>query len=126
MRVVLLGPYPPPHGGVQSHLVALRDFLQQNGMTCSVINITSTRRPDGDGIYYPRHALQVARLLVQRRRDIIHLHVGGDLTYRLLALGLFCCLLPGSKTVFTLHSGWYPMSTAGRTARWTTLRGFVL
>ena len=27
MRVLQLGPYPPPHGGVQTNLVAIRAFL---------------------------------------------------------------------------------------------------
>ncbi len=29
MRVLQLGPYPPPHGGVQSNLVAIRPGLYQ-------------------------------------------------------------------------------------------------
>ena len=29
MRVVQLGPYPPPHGGVQTNLVAIREYLRR-------------------------------------------------------------------------------------------------
>ena len=28
MRVLLLGPYPPPHGGVQANLAAIRELVQ--------------------------------------------------------------------------------------------------
>jgi glycogen(starch) synthase len=126
MRVLLLGPYPPPHGGVQTNLVAIREYLRKHGITCSVINLTRFRKPDGDDVYYPANALQLAWRLVRLRFDILHLHIGGDLTLRLLALGLFCSLIPSSKTVLTFHSGGYPSSPQGKTARPGAFRGFVL
>ena len=126
MRVVQLGPYPPPHGGVQTNLVAIRDYLRRNGHLCDVINLTRFRREDADGVYYPAGAAELMRLLWRLPADILHLHFGGDLTSRLLGLALFCTLLPGRKTVLTFHSGGYPGSPAGRTAAPATLRGLVL
>ena len=46
MKVLLFGPYPPPHGGVQTHLVALRDFLQRRNIECGVVNLTRFRQAD--------------------------------------------------------------------------------
>ena len=126
MRVVQLGPYPPPHGGVQTNLVAIREYLRRHGHTCDAINLTRFRREDADGVYYPTGAAALMRLLWRLPADIVHLHFGGDLTPRLLGLALFCTLLPGRKTVLTFHSGGYPGSPAGRTAAPATLRGFVL
>jgi glycosyltransferase involved in cell wall biosynthesis len=126
MKVVQLGPYPPPHGGVQTNLVAIRDYLRRHGHTCDAINLTRFRREDADGVYYPVGAAALMRLLWRLPADIVHLHFGGDLTPRLLGLALFCTLLPGRKTVLTFHSGGYPGSPAGRTAAPATLRGFVL
>jgi glycogen synthase len=126
MKVVLLGPYPPPHGGVQTNLVAIRECLRDRQVSCDVINLTRYRRPDAEGIYYPTNPLEVAWLLVRGRYDIIHLHVGGELKPRLLALCFLCSLLPWAKTVLTFHSGGYPSSGPGRTARRMSLRGFVL
>lgn len=125
MRVLLLGPYPPPHGGVQTNLVAIRDFLRGRGIHCSVINLTRFRRADADDVYYPRSALEVLRLLLRLPYGIIHLHIGGEVTLRLLVLGLCCCLMPGARTVLTLHSGGYPSSRKGTAARRWTMRGFV-
>jgi len=125
MRVLLLGPYPPPHGGIQTHLVALRRFLRKLGIPCAVINITRFRRPNADQVYYPKNALQLALLLLRIRYDIIHLHLGGDLTWRLIGLCLVCSLLPWAKVVFTFHSGGYPVSPAGRKPRPATLRGIA-
>jgi glycogen synthase len=126
MRVLQLGPYPPPHGGVQTNLVAIRQFLLERGIPCAVINLTRHRRPEADEVYYPKSAVELARLLLLRLRyDIIHLHIGGHLSTRLLGLCLLSSLMPRSRAVLTFHSGGYPSSEAGRTARRWTLRGLV-
>lgn len=126
MRVLQIGPYPPPHGGVQTNLVAIRQFLLARGIPCAVINLTRYRKGDDDEVYYPKNTLQVLKLLARLQYDIIHLHIGGELKLRLLMLGLACCLLPRSKTVLTFHSGGYPLSEAGKSANPLTFRGFVL
>src|SRR5215831_12762369 len=125
MKVVQLGPYPPPHGGVQTNLVAIREHLRSNGHECDAINLTRFRRQDSDGVYYPAGAAELAKLLARLPADILHLHYGGDLTSRLLGLLGFCTALPGRKTVLTFHSGGYPASSAGRSASPGTLRGVL-
>lgn len=125
MRILQIGPYPPPQGGVQTHVVAVRRYLRRRGVPCAVINITRHRKPDSDEVYYPGSGFEVVRLLLQLRYDIIHLHFGGNLTSRLLALGFFCTLIPRRRVVLTFHSGGYPVSDEGRRAHRRTLRGFV-
>lgn len=114
MRVLLLGPYPPPQGGVQVNLVNIRECLLKLGHYCGVINITRHRKPEADEVYYPESAAGVIALLVKLRTGIIHLHIGGDLTLRLLVLGAVCSSLPWAKSVLTFHSGGYPSSDEGR------------
>lgn len=126
MRVLQLGPYPPPHGGVQSNLVAIRGFLLKRNIPCAVINITRHRKPEQDEVYYPKSSLQLLRLLFRLQYDIAHLHLGGMLTNRLLGLSLACCSIPGKKSVLTFHSGGYPSSPEGRKATTASLTGFVL
>jgi glycosyltransferase involved in cell wall biosynthesis len=126
MKILQLGPYPPPHGGVQTHVVALVDFLRQRGMTCDVVNLTRFRRPSENGIYYPSNAVGVAGHLFSHSYDIIHLHIGGRIWTRQLALALACFILPNTHCVFTFHSGGYPSSAEGRSANARTLRAFVL
>jgi glycosyltransferase involved in cell wall biosynthesis len=125
MRVLQLGPYPPPHGGVQTNLVAIRRYLLERGIPCQVINLTRFRDVSADGVYFPRNGLQVIWLLLRLRYDIIHLHIGGNVTTRLLALCLFCCLIPRKRTLLTFHSGGYPLSKEGRRASVRSLAGFV-
>jgi glycogen synthase len=126
MRVLLLGPYPPPHGGVQTNLVDIRSFLRKNGVPCAVINITRHRKADADEVYYPKGPLQTVQLLQRLPYDVIHLHIGGMLTNRLLALALVCTLRPKVKSVMTFHSGGFPSTPEGQSLGSSSFAGFVL
>ena len=126
MKVLQLGPYPPPHGGVQTHIVDLVAFLRAQGIECNVVNLTRFRGRSQNGIFYPSSAFEVLGHLMWHRYDIIHLHVGGRIWPQQLGLALVCCSLPGTKCIFTFHSGGYPSSPEGRSAHARTLRGFVL
>lgn len=126
MRVLQLGPYPPPHGGVQSNLVALRKFLRKQGIPCAVINITRHRQAEADEVYYPENAGQLIGLLWRLKYDILHLHLGGLLSRRLLGLGLVCASQPGTKAVMTFHSGGYPSTPEAQATGPDSFAGFVL
>lgn len=125
MRVLLLGPYPPPHGGVQTNLVAIRALLLERGMPCAVINLHRFRSGEGEQVYHPKTALGVLALLLRLRYDIVHLHIGGAVPGRLLLLSLLCCLMPRSKAVLTFHSGGYATAAEGKAAIPRSLRGLV-
>lgn len=125
-HVVQLGPYPPPHGGVQSNIVAIRTHLRSRGARATVINLTRFRRTDADDVFYPSSALELVRLLYRLHADVIHLHIGGNLTRRLLALGLLCCSLRSAMTVLTFHSGGFPGSPGGRRLSRYGFAAFVL
>lgn len=126
MRVLQLGAFPPPHGGVQTNLVAIRDYLRNRGIPCGVINLTRPLRTSADDVYYPSTGAGVLYLLLRLPADILHLHIGGNLTTRLLLLSLTCCVLPWKKVVLTFHSGGFPSSQRGQTLHAKTLAGFAL
>jgi glycogen synthase len=126
MRVLQLGPYPPPHGGVQSNLVAIRAYLRKQSIACAAINITRHRKPNADDVYYPGSAIELLMLLARLKYDILHLHLGGTLSQRLLRLALVCALQPGSKSVMTFHSGGYPSMPEAKALGPTSFAGFVL
>ena len=126
MTVLQLGPYPPPHGGVQTNIVAIRQHLRRHGMGAPVINLTRHRGQEADEVYYPRSATEVVKLLWSLPSDIIHVHIGGQLSGRLLALCLVCTLIPGKRVVLTFHSGGYPSWQRGRRTQALSFRNFVL
>lgn len=125
MRVLQLGPYPPPYGGVQVNLVAIRRGLRERGHECLVVNVTRHRKEERDEVYYPETPAQLLALLRRLRYDIIHLHVGGDVPLRLAALAFACATLGRGRSVLTFHSGGFPSSPEGLRARPASLRGFV-
>ena len=118
MKVVQIGPYPPPQGGVQSNICAIRKYLLEHGHHCAVFNITSNRSGTGEAVYHPRNAWQLLRLLVSFPADVLHLHIGiqtgSPFASRLILLGWVITLLPGRKTVFTFHSGGFSGSVHGK------------
>jgi glycosyltransferase involved in cell wall biosynthesis len=90
-----------------------------------VINLTRFRDRTTEEIIYPRNWMQTLWYLARLQYDIVHLHIGGGLTPRLLGLSLVCCLMPRSRAVLTFHSGGYPESEAGRSARAFSMRGVI-
>ena len=126
MRVLQLGPYPPPHGGVQTNLIAIRRYLLKRQIPCPVICIVRSTPAGEDDVYYPRTALQLLRLLFRLQYDIVHFHFGGNLSPRVVGLAAVCCLLPWAKPMMTFHSGGYPSSKQGQSTRRWTLRAIVL
>jgi glycogen synthase len=126
MRVLQLGPYPPPHGGVQTNLVAIRRYLLRRQIPCPVICIVRAIPVAEEDVYYPRTALQLLRMLFRLRYDVIHFHFGGNLSPRVVGLAAVCCLLPGVKAIMTFHSGGYPSSKPGRSTRRWSLRAIAL
>jgi glycosyltransferase involved in cell wall biosynthesis len=110
---------------VQTNLAAIRQLLLGQSIPNSVINITRHRKPEGDGVYYPKNTYQLLRLLRTVQYDIVHLHIGGNVTNRLLGLALVCCSWPGKKSVLTFHSGGYPSSPEGLKLHSHSIAAFV-
>jgi glycosyltransferase involved in cell wall biosynthesis len=125
MRVVQLGPYPPPHGGVQTNLVAIRQYLRSQGIPCSAINITRHRKVEEDDVYYPNGALELIWDLFRKRYDLVHLHIGGMVPLRVVLLGLVASAVPWAKSVLTFHSGGYPNSDQGKATDPRSLRALM-
>lgn len=126
MRVVQLGPYPPPHGGVQTNLVAIQDYLREHGHSCAVINITRHRKPECGDVYYPKNALELIWHLFRKRYDIVHLHVGGRIPLRVVALAFSATSVPWAKAILTLHSGGYPSFPEAQDLHKNSLLAFVM
>jgi glycosyltransferase involved in cell wall biosynthesis len=109
--------YPPPHGGVQTNVVAIHERLEERGVKSAVISMSRHRHAGIPNVYFPETAPAVARLLVSLPANVVHFHIGGDISNRLIGLAAFLNALPGRRTVLTLHSGGYPTSAQARETR---------
>lgn len=126
MRVLQLGPFPPPEGGVSRNILALRTQLRASGDGCSIL---VTARPERivpeEGVYHPSSAGALIGLLRSLDYDVLHLHVGGDITGRLIRLMAACCVLGKGQKVLTMHSGGFATSKEALTAKPASVRGAV-
>ncbi len=124
MHVLQLGPYPPPRGGVQTNMQAIQEELLENGHSSSIISITKSEViGDEENVYHPRHPLELLKLISTLKYDILHLHIGGGVPFRVQLLILMCGLIARGKSVMTFHSGGYPGSIEGQSAGYRTFRG---
>jgi glycogen(starch) synthase len=122
MKIVLVGPYPPPHGGISVHLYKVRQQLQKMGIRCRVVNVDPrawesdqyTKVSGGVGLFFKLFRFS-------RRGWTLHVHTNGhNLKSWLIALTAGLAGMSGPGNVLTLHSGLVPDYLAPRRlgARW--------
>jgi glycosyltransferase involved in cell wall biosynthesis len=126
MHVLQLGPYPPPEGGIHRNMLAIREDLWRAGHRCSIVATAKsskiTAEPD---VYHPGTPAQLLKLLVRLKYDVLHLHVGGELTPRVMSLILACGIIGRGKNVMTVHSGGFAVSAEAQNARRNSGKGFI-
>lgn len=123
MRIVQLGPMPPPHGGVATNMLAIHEALTSCGHRSTIVDVTNRKgRQVAANVLKPRSAFGLVKMLARLDCDIVHFHIGGDFSLKLAFLTLFCGLLPKKKSVVTFHSGGYARD-AVNTATPRSLRG---
>src|SRR5579863_3645365 len=97
MKILLIGPYPPPHGGVSVHVAGIYRQLLAAGVRCRALDTGRDRPGLRFGLVVLRHAWQGWTL---------HLHTNGhNWKSWLVALG---CGLAGQSSggcILSLHSG---------------------
>jgi glycogen(starch) synthase len=100
MRVLLIGPCPPPHGGISVHVSEIYQNLVASGVTCRVLDSSAGRPGRRFGLSVVRHAFEGWTL---------HLHTNGhNVKSWLLALGCGLAGQFGGASILTLHSGMAP------------------
>lgn len=125
-HIVQLGPYPPPEGGVSRNMIAIRDALRAQGDKCSiVVTVAGEATGEESDVRRPDSPFGLLRLLWSMRFDVLHLHIGGTVPIRVLALAFACTVLGRGRAVLTMHSGAFPQTPEAIAARPGTLSGFV-
>ncbi len=115
MRIVQLGPVPPPYGGVATNMLAIHRALIERGHESMMIDITNRKASAASTeVLKPRSAIELLRMLAGLKCDVVHYHIGGGFGIKLALLTLLCGLLPGKRSVVTFHSGGYARDAADR------------
>lgn len=100
MKVLLIGPHPPPHGGISVHVAGIHQHLTAAGITCRVLDMSRVRPGLTFLLTVLRHAVQGWTL---------HFHTNGH-NQKSWLLALACGLAGQSRAgcLLTLHSGMVP------------------
>ncbi len=117
LRVVQLGSYPFANRGARSNVLTIHERLLARGHDSVVIDLTPHQRTKQPGVHHPRTYRELAALLRATPADVLHVHMGGVLNFRKLALAAIVNKLPAAKKVCTLHLGGQDKPTKSLQAR---------
>lgn len=98
MKIVLVGPYPPPIGGISIHMKRVASHLKEQGWACDIYDESNgSSRPEG---VYPIHSYKYFMLRFPLiKGDLFHFHSISK-SFRIM-LALFKIF--GKKIVLTVH-----------------------
>lgn len=109
MRVLLIGDYPPPMGGVSVHVQRLHTVLRGRGVEVAGVDIGQGARP-APGTRKARSAGALIAALAQEPAAVTHLHTSGN-NARAFQVAAAVGLMRGAgrgPLMATLHSGLLP------------------
>lgn len=118
MRVLLVGDYPPPHGGVAVHVQQLHGFLRERGVESAVLNIGKGGRAD-PGVISVRTPTQYGTRLAGFLREgwTVHVHTSGNNPKSWMVAATAGVRAPRAPRIITLHSGLLPDYLAASLSR---------
>lgn len=118
MRVLLVGDYPPPHGGVAVHVQQLHRYLREHGVEARVLDIGKGGRPAPD-VFPVRGVARFGSRLAGFLADgwTVHVHTSGNNPKSWLLAAVAGVPWPRAPRVVTLHSGLLPDYLAASPAR---------
>src|SRR5438477_10202011 len=78
MKVLFVGPYPPPHGGISVHVWSAHALRKRAGHQSSVLNI-DPRAPESNAYIKISSARDLTRELVRHVVNdwVLHVHTNG-------------------------------------------------
>ncbi len=99
MKVLIIGPYPPPYGGISVHIKRMKSYLERHQVRTLVYNEDNSYHLSSDGVI----ALKSYKLFLFKlpfiKSDIFHFHtISKNIR---MVLGFYSLL--GKKIVLTIH-----------------------
>jgi glycosyltransferase involved in cell wall biosynthesis len=101
--LALIGPYPPPYGGISIHLKRLAPLLEREGIRWTHYNISSSTAAGRNvrSVYRFRRAWLAALAFTARER-VLHFHAPDDVLARSVSLPV--TRLRGCKVIHSFHN----------------------
>ncbi len=109
MKILILGCYPPPYGGVSIHIERLSRYLI-NSDNVTVLGSTSTDPKCNFVERWNGRLVDILNKLMSRNYDIIHDHTQYYQFHSIISsiLFLLIMIMTRSRWVLTIHDGTYP------------------
>jgi glycogen synthase len=110
LKVLLVGPYPPPHGGISIHVWNARAILRRQGVPCQVLNV-DPRAPESNEYIKISGGVGLAVHLARYCANgwTVHTHISGHTPKSwLIALASGIAAQMGAGGILTIHSGLCP------------------
>jgi glycosyltransferase involved in cell wall biosynthesis len=112
IKVLLIGDYPPPYGGIAIHVQSLSNALNENCFDYEIFNIGESRKEKNSSYIsvYNGFDLLLKLMIYRPGASHMHLHTNGhnEKSWILIFFcGLFASLL-GLNRILTIHSGMAP------------------
>src|SRR5438552_3617924 len=115
MKVLFVGPYPPPHGGISVHVWSAHALMKRAGQQSNVLNV-DTRARESDAYIKVSGAFDFTRQLVRHAWDewVLNVHTNGH-NPKSWWVALVCGMAGqlGSGATLTIHSGLAPAYIRG-------------
>ena len=110
MKVLFVGPYPPPHGGISVHVWSAHTLMKQAELQSNVLNV-DPRAPESDAYIKISGGFTLIRELIRHVWNdwALNVHTNGH-NRKSWALALACGIAAqfGQDATVTLHSGLAP------------------
>src|SRR5215468_6342121 len=110
MKVLFVGPYPPPHGGISVHVWSAHARMKRTGQQSSVLNV-DPRAPVSTAYIKVSGALDLGRELFRHAFNdwFFQVHTNGhNAKSWAIAFASTVAAQLGPGEVLTLHSGFAP------------------
>jgi len=125
MKVLLIGDYPPPYGGISVHVQQLADFLRRQGAECLVLDIEPGSDPKPGAIRVAGYLGFLWTLIrFSLRQYVSHIHTNGHnfKSWLAIAVTAWVGFFFGRRNIATIHSGLMPDYAAGGGGRKKLIR----
>lgn len=98
MKVTIVGPYPPPFGGISVHIKRMKNYLKERNIQCDILNNSDFTNLD-ESIYSVKSTKEVLLKALFEKSDLIHFHTINPKMRMLLGFLKIC----NKKIILTIH-----------------------
>jgi glycosyltransferase involved in cell wall biosynthesis len=99
MKIALIGPYPPPYGGISVHIQRMAAHLEAEGIECVIYDDSGTERNKKNVICISSLKRWLPKYFFFAKEDIIHYHSPNWILRIIFGLMSFL----GKKTIISIH-----------------------